>query len=77
MTHNHPRLRREGTPTADEILDALFALVAACGVGHIRWAEGTRGHAEATRALKQGRTVLQRSNRYGRQMAEIEKGREE
>lgn len=47
--------------TQDDALDALFTLLSAVCVGHIRWPEGTRGHREARHAIKQAREVLLRS----------------
>lgn len=44
-----------------DALDALFQLVAAVGVGHIRWPAGSRGEREAKQAVKRAREVLLRS----------------
>lgn len=66
-----PRSLAARTPKSDEILDALFALTMACNVGHVRWPEGTRGHEQALATLRNARNVLQRSNRYGLQMREM------
>lgn len=57
------------TPASDA-LDALYQLLAACCVGHIRWPEGTRGEREARHALKQARHVLLKSS-YRVQAAEL------
>jgi len=79
MTHPTPPPRslaghkHANTPKADEILDALFALVMACNTGQIRWPEGKRGHDNAMHALRQARDVLRRSNRHGLRMREFER----
>jgi hypothetical protein len=65
--------KHDGTPKADEILDALFALTMACNTGDIRWPEGKRGYDNAMHALRQARDVLRRSNRHGLRMRELER----
>lgn len=52
------------TPSSTELLDALYRLTVAAACGHIRYAEGSRGHAEAAAAINEARRVLLRSNRY-------------
>lgn len=69
-----PRCRGSISPLADlttnEAEEALYQLLAACCVGHIRWPEGTRGESEARQALKRARLVLLKS-RYSVQAREL------
>lgn len=68
MNENYTRVHADAKLEA--ALDALFTLTAACGVGHIRWTEGTRGHRQALHALKQARDVL-RQSKYRVEAAEL------
>jgi hypothetical protein len=70
--HACPRCRADIAPATDaspsatdaargEFEDAIFTLLSAVCVGHIRWPENTRGHREAKHAIKQAREALLKS----------------
>ena len=68
MTHViHPNQRTQ--PTGREFRDALHRLYIANASGHHRLAEGTLGHDEYLRAMKEARRALQADN-FGRDTAE-------